>query len=67
MLSQSFFAKLSQVISVALEREAEKVFGGLNVVLVGDFHQFPAVVACQTAPLYWPVDQRHDMEDDVLG
>ena len=67
MLSRSFLAKLSQVISVAKESERDKAFGGLNVILVGDFHQFPPVVARRSAPLYWPVDPMHDAEDDILG
>jgi ATP-dependent exoDNAse (exonuclease V) alpha subunit len=67
MLSRSFFAKLSSVISKATEVENDKVFGGLNVVLVGDFHQFPPVVARRSAPLYFPADVMHDSEDDVLG
>ena len=50
-----------------MEMETEKVFGGLNVILVGDFHQFPPVVAHTTAPLYWPADYRHDSEDEILG
>ena len=67
MLSRSFFAKLNQIISNVMEVESEKIFGGLNVILVGDFHQFPPVVARRSAPLYWPADSRHDTEDDVLG
>jgi hypothetical protein len=59
-----FFCK---IISIAMESEDDRVFGGLNVILVGDFHQLPPVVGCQTAPLYWPVDQRRDTEDDILG
>lgn len=49
-----------------MEVEDDKVFGGLNVILVRDFHQFPPVVARQSAPLYWPVDSRHDSEDNIL-
>ena len=67
MLSRSFFAKLGQIISTAMESGEDKVFGGMNVILVGDFHQFPPVVARQSAPLYWPVDSRNDSEDDILG
>lgn len=67
MLSRSFFAKLCQIISTAMESDNDKVFGGLNVILVGDFHQFPPVVSRRSAPLYWPVDCRDDSEDDILG
>lgn len=37
------------------------------MILIGDFHQFPPVVARRSAPLYWQADARHDTEDDVLG
>jgi hypothetical protein len=50
-----------------MEMENDKIFGGLNVILVKDFHQFPPVVARTTAPLYWPADSRHDSEDEILG
>jgi hypothetical protein len=67
MLSRTFFAKLCHIISTAMESEEDKIFGGLNVILCGDFHQFPPVVARRSAPLYWPVDSSHDSEDDILG
>jgi len=35
--------------------------------LVGDFHQFPPVVASQSAPLYWPANASRDSEDDIVG
>ena len=67
MLSQTFFAKLSQIISRAMETKDNEIFRGLNVILVGDFHQFPPVVARRSSPLYWPVNSRQDTEDDILG
>ena len=67
MLSRVFFAKMSRIISIALEIEEEKVFGGLNLIVTGDFHQFPPVVARQSAPLYWPVDSRRDSEEEIIG
>jgi hypothetical protein len=67
MLSRSFFANMCRIITTAMEMEEEKPFGGLNVILVGDFHQFPPVVARRSAPLYWPTDSRHDSEDEILG
>ena len=67
MLSRSFFAKLCRIISTAMERNEDIIFGGLNVVIVGDFHQFPPVVARKSAPLYCLADPLYDSEDDVLG
>ena len=67
MLSRTFFARLSHIISIVMKVEEDKVFGGLNMVMVGDFHQFPPVVSRQSAPLYWPVDPRHDSEEEILG
>ena len=67
MLSRSFLAKLCRIISTAMESKEDEVFGGLNVVLVGDFHQFPPVIARRSAPLYWPANSRHDSEDDIFG
>jgi hypothetical protein len=67
MLSRTFLAKLSQIISIATESENDTIFGGLNVILVFDFHQFPPVVARRSAPLYYPAETSRDSEDDVLG
>ena len=67
MLSRPFLAKLSQIISTVMEKGDDEMFGGLNVVMVGDFHQFPPVVSRQSVPLYWPADPRQDMEDEILG
>jgi hypothetical protein len=67
MLSRCFFARFSRIISTAMEVMNEQIFGGLNVILVGHFHQFPPVVARRSAPLYWPADSRHDSEEDILG
>jgi hypothetical protein len=50
-----------------MENETDQIFGGLNVILAGDFHQFPPVVAHRSAPLYWPVDAKHNSEEDILG
>jgi hypothetical protein len=45
----------------------DKVFSGLNVILVEDFYQFPLVVAHRTAPLYWPAHSKYDSEDKIFG
>jgi PIF1-like helicase len=67
MLSRTFFARFCRIISTAMENNEDEIFGGLNVILVGDFHQFPPVVARTSAPLYWPINSRSDSEDDIFG
>lgn len=47
MLSQEFLAKISKILHIVMDRESRDglaPFGGLNVILVGDFHQFPPVI-----------------------
>ena len=47
MLSQEFLAKISKILHIVMDREGRDglaPFGGLNVILVGDFHQFPPVI-----------------------
>ena len=67
MLSRSFYVKLCHIISTAMEKGNDEIFGGINVILVGDFHQFPPIFACRSAPLYWPENATHDSKEDILG
>jgi len=45
MISRKFFARISVYMakgkSLVGEKDTNKSFGGVNVVLVGDLHQFP--------------------------
>ena len=58
MVSHKMLAKLSNIIGRAKALQVFSLgdpFGGLNVILVGDFHQFPPVVASAgTSALYIP-------------
>ena len=59
MLSKSFLAALSRNISVGMEgsqgfRQGFS-FGGLNVILCGDLHQFPPVACAKREPLFYPI------------
>lgn len=72
MVSRDFFAKLSKIISctrTTMERSdlANQPFGGMNVILVGGFHQFPPVASKTSAPLFFPCDPLKDMTDEILG
>jgi hypothetical protein len=71
MLSRPFLAKLSSIITTALQAadrgDQNLPFGGLNMILVGDFHQFPPVVCGHAAPLYYPNNGRLDNSDALIG
>lgn len=71
MLSQPFFAKLCQEIGSAVEpndiQSREDIFAGLNIILVGDFHQFPPVACRRSAPLYWPSNPSRNKTEEILG
>ncbi|KAF9782784.1 hypothetical protein BJ322DRAFT_990533, partial [Thelephora terrestris] len=59
MLSKSFLAALSRNISIGMEGsqgfQQGMSFGGVNVVLCGDLHQFPPVACRKREPLYYPI------------
>ena len=59
MLSKSFLVALSRNISIGMEGsqgfQPGMSFGGLNVILCGDLHQFPPVACRKREPLYYPV------------
>ena len=57
MISKSFLVTLSRNISIGMEGsqgfQQGTSFGGLNVVLCGDLHQFPPVACGKREPLYY--------------
>jgi PIF1-like helicase len=71
MVSRDLFARLSRIISkakaVAGEHRRDEPFGGLNVIIFGDLHQFPPVAGRASAPLYYPINQSRDTEDEING
>lgn len=71
MVSRRFLAILSKNICKGLmlsgEADPNLPFGGLNVILVGDFHQFPPVASKKTAPLFFPCNATIDSDDEMLG
>ncbi|OBZ68217.1 ATP-dependent DNA helicase PIF6 [Grifola frondosa] len=68
MISRSFLALLSKHISIGKtgSEHADKPFGGINVIICGDFHQFPPVANKKTAPLYYLVNDSKN-PDDAIG
>ncbi len=69
MISKSFFAKLSNNVSIAKAGiDSDRLthsFGGTNVILCGDMHQFPPVAGGQKAVLYNPTANWDSNEDKV--
>lgn len=69
MISKSFLAKLSNNISIAKAGiDSERFthsFGGTNVILCGDMHQFPPVAGGKQSALYMPTETWDSNEDKV--
>ena len=71
MISKSFLAQLSRIISSA-KATGDSVgqaasFGGINVILCGDFHQFPPVASPPNEALYFPAIPQRDSVDALIG
>ncbi|TFY81855.1 hypothetical protein EWM64_g2158 [Hericium alpestre] len=71
MLSKTFLAKLSRHIGVGKQKpgasNSSLSFGGINVILCGDFHQFPPVAVANHEALYLPADLTRDSLDSQIG
>lgn len=68
MVSRAFLARISDRLCVAKEVEdSDTLFGGINVILAGDFHQFPPVAGGASAALYWPCNPSRDSHGSLLG
>jgi len=71
MLSKTFLANLSNNISIGMQDsphfKPDDPFGGLNVILCGDLHQFPPVANWATEALYHPVNGADDSTEAQIG
>ena len=71
MIGKSFMARMSRNISMGMDENAspfrDHSFGGLNVILFGDLHQFPPVAVKRGEPLYKPIDSVQDTMDSQIG
>ena len=69
MLSKTFLTTLSRNISIGMEGspgfQQGMSFGGLNVILCGDLHQFPPVACGRREPLYYPITADEKMASQV--
>ena len=70
MISKEFLAKLSCNISIGKMVEGQPTsnysFGGISVIMCGDFHQFPPVAVSPHEALYFP-SKPHDSASSKLG
>ena len=67
MVSRKFLAQISASIADGKNLAGDTKdlpFGGVNVILVGDFHRFPPIGG---KPLYWPIDPAKDNAEESLG
>lgn len=70
MIGKIFLALLSRMISIGKTGAAsDQSFGGMNVILCGDFHQFPPVAGRASDALYFPINlgREFDIIDMQLG
>jgi hypothetical protein len=70
MISREFLAKLSRTLAAAKSAQnpvnATKVFGGINVLITGDFLQFPAI-ACRLSAALFTRNAPGDNNDSITG
>lgn len=71
IVSKVLLAKLSAIITIAKTEQdqplSDEPFGGLNVIIVGDFHQFLPVVTKRSTPLFWPRNPSADTREEGIG
>lgn len=66
MLAKDFFALLSRNASIGRGNNTQS-FGGMNVIILGDFHQFPPVARPVREALYYPSNPEIDSLASQIG
>jgi len=69
MLSKTFLATLSRNITIGMEGSSGfrpgQSFGGLNIILCGDLHQFPPVACGKREALYYPISMKDPVDAQI--
>ena len=60
MISKNFLALLARNIVIGKGGFEDRSFGGISVIMLGDFHQFSPVARPLRDALYYPVDFLND-------
>ena len=70
MISKTLLVLISRILAIAMEGsglDTGAAFGGLNIILCGDLHQFAPVTCSPWEALYRPVDIANDTIEQALG
>ncbi|CAE6416282.1 unnamed protein product [Rhizoctonia solani] len=71
MVSRPFLGRISNALGQAKQQSNGSFeslpFGGINVILTGDFHQFPPVACSPSAALYCPTSSKDTVEAAIGG
>src|SRR5260370_36518921 len=70
MVSHTMLLKTSTILGMIMSEVKgiweDKPFGGMNMIMSGDFHQFPPVRGGWRATLYWP-STAIDCSEEAVG
>ena len=67
MISKNFFALLARNVGIGRGDAEDRSFGGVSVIMLGDFHQFPPVARPLRDVLYYPLDFSCDTLTSQIG
>lgn len=71
MIAKTFLSLLSRNIGIGVEGtpqcRPDESFGGINVIMCGDLHQFPPVATSISEALYRPINMISDSVECQLG
>src|SRR5260221_1851840 len=72
MVSCTLLAQMSTILGLIWQHNnptntSSLPWGGMNIIISGDFHQFKPIVQKKRAPLYWPVNAMQDNEEEAMG
>lgn len=71
MIGKIFWALLSRNISIGKEASPtnwpDMLFRGINIIICGDFHQFPPVASAKSQALYYPTSLEYDTTESQIG